>query len=704
MPAYRSGPSAPYVPVRVTQPAELLPVDTSAVEATQNPQVGLPRALAALAWTHRARLMPFTWMTAADVTALSIHYGYAAPGLLSLACIKAVGTTLAASFIAAAWAAWRTREGRLGQRVKLLKTRRKIRNDVKRAVAAGSLWSMTAVLWTPVGPHGSMQIALLAGGVAVSAKHLYRTRQQTPVEQMQEIEPPREDHRLALFRSEFCQAGPLEWAELDLDTITGGFRIHVEISRASKGTYRDVQALTEHIARSYDVPFNQVTVETTESQSPRHAVVTVLTEARAYEREQQWDGESTYDPRTGAFDLGRFPDGSPSHWQIHKPYNGACCGIAVGVRGSGKTATLHVVACETGQAKLCVECGADASCVTCRLARICGVWMGDPQRQGFALWKRRADLTAWGPLSCIRMLAWGFAAMRARSAAMGDMQWTDHLGRDLEGRGWFDPTPAFPQLVITIDEWPMLAKDPVLGPWAIYFAERIGDESRKVGVSLNLGSQEGDVDILGTRGLRNALIADNAIGHRSDRLTKQMLELDGNPADVPVRAVGAGYLRGFDQRSDAMQRTKTLREVLRPGETGADVVAIAERIAADPIGYDEAVLGAIVPLGYTGPGQVLDDDKDGWTLDMLEEAETSSEPAAAADVPAQPVKHAVPVSPHDLSAVWRACEAGPTEIYDVMVHTGLDALTANRCVDRLIDDGHLRQNPDGAYAPASLTP
>jgi hypothetical protein len=699
---HRLGAPSPTVPVLPAPSTELVPAASTAIPVPDRAPVGLPQALAGLAWTHRARLMPFGWMVAADIGAISIHYG-SSNGLTSLA--WAAGAAAAVTVVA--W--WRARDARLKKKIKTLKTVRRVQANVKRAVAAGSIWGFTAVLWTPFGPHGYVQIALFGGGIAVAAPHLYRTRSKPEaVETVREIEPPREDYRLTQFRERFCQVGPLQWARLhDLERVPGGFRFHIELSLASSGTFRDVKMLEDQIAKLHDVPPDHISVEPPESRSARRAVVTVLTETKAHEREDTWDGTSTYDPATGAFVLGRLADGSTSHWQLHKPFNGACCGIAVGVRGSGKTATLHVVASESGMAKLCVECGAARSCVTCRLARICGVWLGDPQQQGFAVWKGRADLTAWGPVSCVRMLSWGFAAMRARSASMGEMEWTDHLGRTNHGKGWFDPAPHLPQLSITIDEWPMIARDPVLGPWATYFAERIGDESRKVGVVLNLGSQEGDVDILGSRGLRNALIADNAIGHRSDRLTRQMLELEGNPAELPQGAPGVGYLRGYDRRSGIVHRTKTLREYLRPGETGVDVREIAERIGGDPILFDQAILQALEPLGYTGPGQVLDDN-DGWTVDMLESA-----PAAASEEPAdpvggqpaqQPARVAIPVSPHELSAVWAAIEHGPTEMFDVMERTGFDALRTTRAVDQLIDVGFARQNGDGSYAPASLTP
>ena len=320
------------------------------------------------------------------------------------------------------------------------------------------------------------------------------------------------------------------------------------------------------------------------------------------------------------------------------------------------------------------------------------------------VWRGKADLTAWGPLSCVRMLWWMHTALRQRADAQGRLVWTDHLGRTNHGKGWFDPAPDTPLITCVIDEWPLIMADAALAPWAEYFALSIIREDRKAGGALILGSQEGDLEgAMGSGGLRDGAGAYNGLGHRCDLYTKRQLGLDGNPADLPVGVHGVAYLKGYDKRSGIVQRTKHIREYLRRGETGVDVREIAERISRDPITYDPAVLKAITTLGYTGQGQVLDDG-DGWSLAALE----ASDKAAAEEVvestqAAERDRTAGQVSPHDLSAVWAAVEGGHDSEYDLMHATDLSGLDVIRAVDQLIDTGYVRQNPDGTYVPAALT-
>ena len=229
--------------------------------------------------------------------------------------------------------------------------------------------------------------------------------------------------------------------------------------------------------------------------------------------------------------------------------------------------------------------------------------------------------------------------------------------------------------------------------------EDIGAEGRKVGVAAIIGSQQADVDILGGRSIREAMTAFNTACHRCDRLTKQMLGIDGNPAELPPGVHGVSYLKGYDKRSGIVQRTKHIREYLRRGETGVDVRAIAERIASDPIAYDEGVLSAIGPLGYTGPGQVLSED-DGWDLSALLGVEEQAEPEPAPGRPETQPSITGPVSAHAIADVRRALPHRPdADVFDLMEVTGLSALEVSRALDALIADGAAVQAPDGRYAP-----
>jgi hypothetical protein len=653
-----------------------------------------PNTLRLLVSHNRTMLAPWAWMAAADITAFTAHYGAPSLGQAAL-------TAAGASATVAAGSLFHTREARLRKHIKTVKTRRKVQTTVRRALIAGSAWELLASTWTPIGPHGGMQLTLLGGGLALAAPHLWRNRRRpVEAEPVAAIAAPVEDPRISKFRTQFCATGPLKESRIhDTEDIHGGFRFAVECSLAYRGKFADVERLRDDIAALYDVPVDHVSVEHHESRSARRAVVTVLTETKAHERDEPWDGTSTYDPQTGTFVLGRFADGSKSRWQLHIPGSGACGGMCVGDVGSGKTGTMHLLASEAGSAKLCAACMGACTCPVCDPQRICAVWMGDPQRQPFGVWRGRADVTAWGPLSCVRMLSWLHAGMRHRADYFGRMEWTDHLGRVNYGKGWFDPTPEFPMVLGVIDEWSIIMSDPELSRFAGPLAEQIEDEGRKVGVRLLIGSQDADVEANGSRGFRNALGAANAISHRSDRLAKSMLNLEGNPADLPEGVHGVSYLRSYDKRSGIVQRTKHLPEVLRPGQTGLDVRAIAERIAADPITYDPTFLDAISLLGYTGPGQILDDG-DGWSLSTLAGGEPSevtnaiAEAGALLDRANEP-KAAAP----DVAAVREALgQRTDADLFDLMATTGLSALGVSRAVDALIADGAASQAPSGRYA------
>ena len=301
-------------------------------------------------------------------------------------------------------------------------------------------------------------------------------------------------------------------------------------------------------------------MEYTETRSERRARISVLTVANAFEADDPWDGVSTYDPGTGCIRLGRYVDGEPSHWMLHKPGSGAASGVIAGVQGSGKTGSTHVLACEAGLAKTGGQ-------------RICAVWVGDPQEQPLGVWRGRANLTGWGELGCVHMLLMLYFGMRARAARFGVMEWTDHLGRLNTGKGWFDPLPGEAEIAAFIDEWPRLANHPVFGPLVIALAAAILKEGRKVGIALYLMTQLPDLSELGERAIRELLKAFNALAHRTDGLSKTMLGIQGDPTKLPPGVHGVGYLNGPDQRPAATQRPSTCPStsspVTRPAPTSA---------------------------------------------------------------------------------------------------------------------------------------
>jgi hypothetical protein len=650
--------------------------------------------VAAHARHHRAPLAAAAMVSATDLAVMAAHAGGWPWGYVAV---------LGAAGAAGGRVAWKYRP----------KAKRRPR---ARRVAYG-LWgasSAAALAATAAGvASGPGQVVMLGGGLAVAAPYLYHRRRRAPAAMPAEQAPAIEgtDPRIEAFVKRFGAERPCKDAAItSAHGIQDGFQFDLELAPDSKAVTADVVALAPHIAALYDVPADQVSVEDGLRRSARRARISVLTAEAAFEREDPWDGASTYDPEHGWFRLGRFVDAADTHWLLHKPGSGAAPGVLAGVIGSGKTGTANVIACEAGLAKLCTVCGTERSCGQCDPRRIAVLWMGDPQMQPFGVWRGRADLCAWGPAACVHMLLLAHTAMRARAAHFGEMRWTDHLGRENHGKGWFDPSPEYPVLFIMIDEWPLIIADPDLRKLAIPLAASLVKEGRKVGVSLNLLTQIPDLSELGDRAVREMLKSFNALSHRTDGLSKSMLGIRGNPALLAPGVHGLGYLSGPDQRPAATFRTKHLPEYLKPGQQGLDVREIAEWISQDPAPLDVASLSAIGKLGYYGRGQVLD----GELFDSLmaqaaqaaaQAAQDSGTPAPApsASHPAPAAAAATPEPPPTSAAVHLPLLAtvlsqrGEMDLFDVSEAAGVDAFEADRALAALAAAGMAVQVAPGTY-------
>jgi hypothetical protein len=562
---------------------------------------------------HRAPLAAAATISAADLAVLAAH---AAGG--PYAYLAVLGGWLGA-----------------GGRVWWLH-RRKARRRPRARRYAALAWSgsaATALAGTAAGMgSGPGQIVMLGGGLAVAAPYLWHARRRPPraVEAAAEPVPvlAPADPRIEAFRARFCHSGPCRGAALhSARPIPDGFAFELALAEGAEATTRDVIALIPRIAALYDVPADQVSVEYPPSRSERRAIISVLTIENAFAREDRWDGASSYDPATGTIRIGRYLDSTDAHWLLHKPGSGAASGVIAGVQGSGKTGSVLVVACEAGQARLCAQCGAARTCQRCDPRRICALWMADPQEQPLGVFRGRSELMAWGPLATVQMLIWMHAAMRALAGHFGTMTWTDHLGRENAGKGYFDPSPQYPLLLGICDEWPIIISDPVLAKIAVPVAAGILREGRKVGVGLDFLVQLPDLSQLGDRAIRELLKAFNALSHRTDGLSKHMLGIKGDTTTLAPGLHGVGYLNGPDSRPGATMRTKHLPEYLQPGEHGIDAREIAGRIAADPVQLPGVVLAAIIPLGYTGPGQVLDGSQLAAAIVLVDADARSRRPA-----------------------------------------------------------------------------
>jgi hypothetical protein len=660
------------------------------------------RPAKALLARHGAALAPWWWLAQTAAAGFTAH---AMPG------VKAQLIAAGAQAAAAALAALRNllKRKRSG-RVKLL---------MWEVTAAGSGWVVvTAVIGPLCGPYHLPLLVLAAGGAAAARKWrrvAAPPRAALPQRPAGPDDPAAgkpvapDDPRLLLFRARFCRPGSVLFqSALVFAEIPSGFIVDVVIDPESDKTVHDLdEAFAKRVAKAYDVPFDQVSVEESPvRRSAGRGRITVLTADAAMLQPKWWDGTSTYDPETGAIDLGGFVDGSPEHWLVHAPGSGAAGGLIAGMQGHGKTGTAIVVMTESAMAKLCRVCGPARACRRCQMGRIVCVWAGDPTRKPFLQLKGRADLTAWGPRACVLMMLWAQAALRARKTTE-DEGWTDHLGRYHEGKGWFDPTPQVPVLQVTVDEWPQV----VLLPEAQYAtgaASEILSVGRKFGAAENLITLLPDLPYMGPRDVRELLLAFNVISHRSDSTSKGMIGLEGNPAHLPPGVPGLNYMAGVDRRPAVVGRVKGLREVRRPGgPEPTDARELWDRIALEPCDLEPRVMAALAPLGYTGRGQVLRDE------DITEAMFAKALAAAGFGVPggmaapAAPAKGATaPGTANDAPSSFRhataalkileeaALEGRTTDVFDIMERSaqvtggdGLSALDAERAADALVAAG-----------------
>jgi hypothetical protein len=627
------------------------------------------------------------------------------------------------------------------------------------AWAAGSAWLAVAVVWNPAGPHKLMQWGLILVALTVAFPGLFHNRRR-PVEEPEEEVP---DPRLEKFRARFCTSRPgaghqhmVNALLYGLEDIDHGFRFCFRLDLANHSTVDDVMGMRKQIAKLFDVPAEQVTIEYLAGhRSEARGRIIILETRNAIDQVRRWDGESTYNPKTGAIQLGWFLDGIPAHWLLHKPKSGAAHGVLAGVTGSGKSHTIHVLAAGAGLATHCADCGPDFRCPVCNPQRINAIWMGDPQRQPFAVWRNRADLVAWGIEPCIELLHFGRDVARERAEEYGNEEWWDeHKGvkRMNKGRGYFDPSPTRPLITIIVDEWPMIVKyseDTLRAQQAITAAADLGGEARKAGVAIILVTRIPDLTELGERSVREMLKAFNTLCHRTDGLSANMLGIQGDPRHLPEDVHGAGYLASVDRRPSATMRTMELPEYAEPGDDGVDVRELADRIASIPVAYDAPVLRVMERYGWNQPHMVINDEDtirpralrekamEGLTpadikvlmdpspatmiqkiavltrvgvmeadeedAQVLADAEAAAENQAHSRRPAAAEQEYTSILKADPSAaslddparVLRSLvtmEQG--DVYDVMASTNLSYLAASRALDLLKQGGHVTCTDD----------
>ncbi|MGH3160235.1 MAG: hypothetical protein ACRDNF_27185, partial [Streptosporangiaceae bacterium] len=198
----------------------------------------------------------------------------------------------------------------------------------------------------------------------------------------------------------------------------------------------------------------------------------------------------------------------------------------------------------------------------------------------------------------VHMLILLRAGIRARAASTGAAR--------------SGPAPGRPLVTGLVDDWQWILDDPELtwlGRWA---AAAIVREGPRAGAGLDVAVPSLDRSTVSAE-LRTAR---NVLCGRTGGLSAPVLGIQGDTGTLP-RLPGVGYLNGPDGRPGEVMRAKYLPQLLDPGQAGPDTGEAAGPIAQEHADLDEDFLAAVVPLGYTGAGQVLGDEPMKAALEFL---------------------------------------------------------------------------------------
>lgn len=626
---------------------------------------------------HHRVITPYLTVPAADLMATSAHF-------MTSGAVDAMLATLAAGIVT---------EGVTEIRNWQRKRRPAIKATARKAIIAGTVWATVASTWTPWGWEGIAQWPLL-GGLIWAATFNHKNKAKPVPEPEQVALPPQDDPRLAAFSRRFFEGDHPDLPGANAANfvpLTRGFSLEAFFPEHTRHTISDVMGKIPQIAKLYDTSTDNVSVGyNPDHRSEARALVVVHERALlASATPNRWDGQSTYDPAAGTIELGRFLDDKAAHYLLHRPGSGSGIGILAGAMGAGKTGTMHIIAAEAGLAKLCTRCGGDHSCGECDMQRMTAVWVGDAQQQPMGIWKGKADLTGWGPEGCLELLQLAKTAADDRSDAMGNLEWTDHLGRSNTGKGFFDPIPGFPLILLPISEFPLLAnhEDKALAKEAIALLVMAFTTWRKIGIHVLPDGQLLDVSQFGVRELREMAKFWNLVAHRLDEVSSNMGGIKGNPSRLSPGEVGAGYIGGVDDRSDAKFTTKRCPEYAKPGDTGIDIRHLVEEVGSTPIAYDSSVTRAMEAFGLTHQ-QVITEWKGRGTAEVAAEPVTVPAGAKGPGLEGLPTRD-------DAEAVKAALHANPAaDIYRLMEATGLSVLAVGRALDMHVANGDAIRQAD----------
>ncbi len=301
------------------------------------------------------------------------------------------------------------------------------------------------------------------------------------------------------------------------------------------------------IASAYGVSPTSVVIEPMLSGEADRARLLVL-QRNPLVDVQEFTGPSL-DPATGWVTIGLHADGSDARWRLFVPGSGSCHGMIAGTTGSGKSGTGNALCTEISHSGLAV------------------LWLADPE-DGESLpdWQDNVDWFA-GNIDEIRaMLQAAERVMEGRKSRRSKVRWTDSDNIQRRGKGFFDPTPEEPLLIVYVEEGPDVLADPECRR----IVARIGKKGRKVGVAVILITQiPSVVELGGDVTIRSMLSSTNVLMFRtSDKMSKQMgmpADLPVDPANLPISwpdgstTAGLGYLAAAGGRLSPL-RGKFVRE------------------------------------------------------------------------------------------------------------------------------------------------